>query len=297
MRFWWLLLFYSPLLAQKTQLPQVAAGTLQRHTVASQFVAARLVDVWLPPGYSPLARYDVLYMHDGQMLFDAQTTWNKQSWQVDETLAGLMAQNKIRPVIVVGVHNNGSYRRSEYWPEQALPLLPPQVLVQTLAHFPDSLPRAEAYLNFLVNELKPFIDSTYAVHHTRNHTFIAGASMGGLISLYAATRYPGVFGGAACLSTHWVGFDNTMMAETADAFIRYFETRLPAKNRPRLYFDCGDQTLDRSYKPFQDRFDSMARGRGYTRKRYQSLFFAGQDHSEEAWAARFHLPVAFLLSR
>ena len=111
----------SPLLAADNNtppLPEVSAGQLLRlPQIASAYVPSRPIDVWLPEGYSSAQRYAVLYMHDGQMLFDARTTWNGQSWQVAETAQQLQQQGQVRPFIVVGIHNIGAARHSEYFPQ------------------------------------------------------------------------------------------------------------------------------------------------------------------------------------
>ena len=106
----------------------VSSGTVKRlEKFASKYVDARNVDVWLPDGYSPKKKYAVLYMHDGAMLYDATTTWNKQEWSVDETLGKLIKEGKVKDVIVVGVWNNGEFRHSEYYPQKSLEFLPPDV--------------------------------------------------------------------------------------------------------------------------------------------------------------------------
>ena len=187
-------------------LPGVQHGRVERWAnVPSQHVDPRHVDVWLPEGYSPAKRYAVLYMHDGQMLFDARTTWNKQAWNVQDALARLRAAGRIRDVIVVGVWNNGKWRHSEYLPQAFLLGLPAGFREALVREGLQGKPQSDAYLRFLVEELKPAIDARYATRPDRDNTFIMGSSMGGLISVYAMNRYPEVFGGAAGLSTHWVG--------------------------------------------------------------------------------------------
>ena len=93
------------------QNPKVSSGTLQRlENFNSVYVDARNVDIWLPEGYSENQKYAVLYMHDGNMLYDAETTWNKQSWEVDEVASKLISEGKTKQFMVVGVWNNGQKR-------------------------------------------------------------------------------------------------------------------------------------------------------------------------------------------
>ncbi|HZX29035.1 MAG TPA: alpha/beta hydrolase-fold protein, partial [Telluria sp.] len=183
-----------------------ASGQVERWAAfPSRFVAARNVDVWLPAGYSPARRYNVLYMHDGQMLFDASTTWNGQAWQVDAAIARLVAAGRLPDTIVVGIWNNGPARFAEFMPQKVLATMDAAALQDLDRASPGERPQADAYLRFLVQELKPAIDRRYATWPDRAHTFLMGSSMGGLISLYGLVEYPDVFGGAACLSTHWTG--------------------------------------------------------------------------------------------
>lgn len=111
----WLATVFAPLAF--AQLPQPSTGAIQRlENFPSRFVSPRNIDAWLPEGYKPDKEYPVLYMHDGQMLFDSTTTWNGQEWGVDEILGRLIREKRIRPCIVVGVWNAGGDSISELKP-------------------------------------------------------------------------------------------------------------------------------------------------------------------------------------
>lgn len=298
----------SPLLAAANNtppLPQVSVGQLLRlPELASAYVPSRPIDVWLPEGYSSAQRYAVLYMHDGQMLFDSSTTWNGQSWQVAETAQQLQQQGQVRPFIVVGIHNIGAARHSEYFPEQPFLSLPEAVQQQLyqLERAPGvplfaGAVYSDNYLRFLVTELKPYIDQHFATDPAREATFIMGSSMGGLISWYAQSRYPQVFGGAAALSTHWPGTFSVENNPIPQAFLNYLEQQLPAAGQHKWYFDYGDQTLDALYPPLQQQVDRLFRRKGFSAPLWHSELFAGTDHSEQAWAARLATPLHFLLAK
>lgn len=287
------------------QEPAIAAGRIQRHeNFASQFVTARNVDVWLPGNYSDKKKYDVLYMHDGQMLFDSNSTWNHQAWEVDNAVTKLHKEGKIQDLIVVGVWNGGSTRHTDYFPQRPYENLSPAEKDTVTAQLQRAgrtneifKPVSDNYLKFLVQELKPFIDSTYSTLTKKENTFIMGSSMGGLISMYAICEYPGLFGGAACLSTHWPGtftLDNNPMP---DAFINYLESHLPKPASNKIYFDCGDQTLDALYPGIQKQVDAVMKAKGFTAKNWMTKYFPGEDHSEKAWRKRLDIPLIFLLGK
>ena len=107
-------------------LPKVTTGIVERiENFKSQFVTERTIDIWLPENYSAKKKYSVLYMHDGQMLYDPETTWNKQAWDVDDILGKLMQESKIQDVIVVGMFNGGSTRHADYFPQRPFESLTP----------------------------------------------------------------------------------------------------------------------------------------------------------------------------
>jgi len=297
----------STLVIGQKPVSKVASGTLQRFAdFPSKHVAPRNVDVWLPEGYNSKKRYAVLYMHDGQMLFDSASTWNHQEWGVDETMSKLLKEKKIRQSIVVGVWNIPELRRREYGPQKPFGYLSAADQQMVAA---EKDPRTQQsvlgegllsdnYLKFLVTELKPFVDSVFSTRPDRKNTFVAGSSMGGLISMYAICEYPEVFGGAACLSTHWVGpifraENNPVPA----AFMAYLKDHLPTPKTHKIYFDHGTTTLDALYPPFQKQADEVMRSKGFSNKNWMTRAFEGKDHSEKAWAERLDVPLFFLLKK
>jgi enterochelin esterase-like enzyme len=143
----------------------------------------------------------------------------------------------------------------------------------------------------------PFIEKNYAVRKGPEHTFIAGSSMGGLISLYAICEYPRVFGGAACLSTHWPGIFTMENNPVPDALLDYLRSYLPAPGKHKLYFDHGTTTLDTLYPPLQKKADEVLKNKGFTSSNWVTMEFPGEDHSETAWGKRLSLPLIFLLGR
>lgn len=307
---WSIALSISPYInavLQGQTLPVPSAGKIVRlEQFPSKFVVPRNIDVWLPQGYDSLAmraqRYSVLYMHDGQMLFDTAITWNKQEWRVDETITELLSESKIRPCIVVGIWNTGKTRHSEYFPAKVFHRLPKEIRDSLLVSALQGKVQSDNYLKFLTQELKPYIDSVFRTYPSQENTFIAGSSMGGLISCYALCEYPQIFGGAACLSTHWVGNVQWQNGIIPRQIYRYLAEFLPqpmekSKRTCRVYFDYGTATLDSLYKPYQQMVDRIMKKKGYKAKNWQTIEFPGEEHSERAWAKRFVLPCVFLLKK
>jgi enterochelin esterase-like enzyme len=293
--------------APATSATESAPGRLEIHeNFPSRHVAPRSVRVWLPPDHDRGEACDVLYMQDGQNLFAPANPWGHGPWDVDRHLLALRAQGGIRKTMVVGIDSAGVDRSREYAPQAALERLPAQARRHGLGAEGAPL-LGEAYLRFLVGELKPFIDGRYRTRAGRAHTHAVGSSLGGVVSLYALARYSKVFGAAACLSTHWpIALGPGMLepepsAETlgmADAFLGWLADSLPRAGRHRLYFDHGDQTLDALYGPFQARMNEIAARKGYRAARdYRSEAFPGSPHDESAWRARLAIPLSFLLAK
>ena len=296
-----LVLLISALLtviSASAQLPRVSTGRIVRwEKIGDRNIAPRNIDIWLPQDYDPARKYAVLYMHDGQMLFDSAITWNKQEWMADETAGRLLSERRIRPTIIVGIWNNGAYRHQEYFPEKPLLQLDSTVANSIIRNELKGKAMADEYLRFIVYTLKPMVDSAFSTRKERSATFIAGSSMGGLISMYAFCEYPYVFGGAACLSTHWPGSLRYNDPSIPMALIGYMREKLPAPGKRKIYFDHGDRTLDSLYGKWQLHADQAMHEKGYRSGSWITRIFSGEDHSERAWQRRLHEPLIFLMSR
>ncbi len=257
-----------------------------QHIHSPQLGNWRDVLVYLPPSYfkNENRRYPVLYMQDGQNLFDAETSYAGE-WHVDETMEQL-GREEGQEAIVVGIPNAGAQRLAEYTP------------------FPDPEfggGQGDRYLAFVVQTIKPLIDGAFRTLPNRQHTGIVGSSLGGLISLYAFFRYPDVFGFAGVMSPSlWVG---------DGAIYRFLEE---APYRPgKIYLDAGT----REYGGVHDGPDSVerARSRRYyatVRRVKRILVHKGYrpfrdllhieeplgQHHEAAWARRLPELVRFFLT-
>ena len=165
-----------------SQVPIVSAGTIKHfEKFPSKFVEARNVDVWLPPGYDQKKKYAVVYMQDGQMLFDSSFTWTRTEWKTDETVSRLLEEKKIKDCIIVGIWNTSAGRHADYFPQKAFELLPKYQQDSIYKAnktaggdlFNNTTIHSDNYLRFMVSELKPFIDSAFSTESNRQNTFIA----------------------------------------------------------------------------------------------------------------------------
>jgi len=279
---------------ESVEVPGPALGVSGRRVVIpsfpSQQVAARQVEIWLPPGYGrDTVRYPVLYMHDGQNVFDPATSYGGVDWGIDEWMTRLIAERKIRPAIVVAVWTT-SRRPQELMAQKAVPAGDTVFSLGIVREAARGPLLGDAYARFFVEELKPYIDRTYRTRRGRSDTFIMGSSMGGIASLYAAAEYPNVYGAVGAISTHFPAGDG--------ALIDYLAGHMPDPATHRIYMDRGTATLDSTYAPYQPRADSLFRARGYRDEvNFRTRVFEGGEHNERSWRVRIDEALIFLLGR
>jgi alpha-amylase len=242
-----------------------SVSVLDTAFVMPQLGRPRRVWIYLPPGYADSrARYPVLYMHDGQNVFDAATSFAGE-WGVDESLDSLAARGD-PGVIVVAVDNGGQRRMDEYspWRDPAR-----------------GGGEGDAYVAFLVKTLKPWIDRHYRTRTDPAHTGVAGSSMGGLISLYAALEYPATFGRVGVFSpAFW-------FAPSIYAYARHAHPR----RGTRIYIVMGGQEGDAPERYVRDaqRMADTLRAAGFTG--VESVVRPDGAHSEWFWRREF--PAAY----
>lgn len=245
----------------------------------SRFVPrSRTVCVWLPPGYDahPHRRYPVLYMHDGQNLFDPHTAFAGNPWWADEHTECAVRAGRTPPVILVGIANTED-RLHEYGPRRCGP-------AQT-----HDLSRA--YGRFVVEEVKPFIDTEYRTRPERVHTGVGGSSMGGLISLHLAKWYPGVFGKCMAMSAS-LWWDR-------EFFLRTLDTSTLWQKSCAVWADAGDREgrTPAGCAATARRVRWLAQLLRKRGARVGHLEVPGGTHSEGAWGERLPRALAWLYER
>lgn len=221
----------------------------------------RKIWIWTPADYDTVEkRYPVLYMHDAQNLFDASTSYSGE-WKIDEYLDSLPNPN----VIVVGIEHGNEKRISELTP---------------FSHEKYGGGEAEKYLEFLRKTLKPHIDSTFRTLPDRDNTVIMGSSLGGLLSFYAAVKYPETFGRAGVFSpSFW--FSDEIYTLTKNAI---FDTS------SKFYFMAGTNE-DESLVPDVEKMIKILQDKGLPQQNIKLKVVEGGEHNEAAWSREF--PEAF----
>ncbi|MGV3459324.1 MAG: alpha/beta hydrolase [Flavobacterium sp.] len=280
---------------------QTKSTIIKLDNVKSKYVAPRNVEIYLPAAYfaEPNRRFPVLYMHDGQNVFNPETSTHKIAWDADKAADSLINAKIMQPVIIVAMWNTVNTRYMEYFPEKAFNYFKPEDkkamddLVKLMNVEPNWL--ADEYLKFIIEELKPYMDQNYQTLPDQANTAICGSSMGGLISMYAMSEYPEVFGQAACISTHWpVLFDNQNMGPS-QAIRDYMNGKFPSPKKHRIWFDFGTNTLDQYYQVHQNMVDAMMKKKGYKKgKNWETHKYKGAEHNEKAWRDRFAEVLTFL---
>jgi predicted alpha/beta superfamily hydrolase len=240
------------------------------HIISENFDMAQLgrqrrIWIYLPADYATShKKYPVIYMHDGQNLFDEYTSGYGE-WGIDEILDKLPANEES---IIIGIDHGGDYRITEYDPYDSK----------------YGKGRGDDYVDFLVNTLKPYIDKNYRTEKGAKHTTIAGSSMGGLISMYAILKYPDVFGNAGVFSpAFWIAPDIYQFAE---------QKRLPAK--ARVYFVCGD-IEDKTMVADMKKMVEILQAKGIDEANIPTVIMQGEKHNEKQWNKDFPAFYSWLI--
>ena len=231
--------------------------------------------MYLPPDYNTAVdrRYPVLYLHDGQNLFDAATAFAGNEWGLDELAENLISSGQIEALIIVGIYNAGPKRMAEYTPVR------------------DRRARggrAKQYAKLIVEDLKPFIDSEYRTLGDRSNTALGGSSLGGLVTLYLGLRYPNVFGKLIVMSPSVWWANRAILREVKS---------VKRKPEQKIWLDIGtcegnnpescvrdarllrDALLAKGWKPDVD---------------FRFVEDEGAGHNEKAWGYRMAEALKFL---
>ena len=302
-RFVLALLALLALAPARASQPADTGRLLDYRDVEAAGLPAQRLTVWLPPGYDrdTATRYPVLYMHDGHNLFDPALSNFNKVWAADRAMLAASADGTVRPHIIVGVWAPGADRYRQYLPRPVHEAAPPALRAQMDAMAGGPIV-SDAYLAWLAGPLKRWVDASFRTLPGRDHTAIAGSSMGGLMSCHAFLERPDIYGRAACVSSHWPAADPRAPdrddAALAAFWRGWFAARLGRADGRRLWLDHGTATLDAFYAPYQREVDVAIAGAGWVRGRdWESRVYQGAEHEENAWAARLPEILRWLLEQ
>lgn len=238
-------------------------------SVSSEFLEQnRNVIVWLPPSYNHTNNhYPVLYMHDGQNVFDHLTSSFGSEWRIDEIVTDLITREMINEIIVVAVYNTTD-RSAEYAPTK----------------------KGNHYTRFMIEELMPMVNGRYRTKTGPENTAVMGSSLGGLIAFDLAWENPEVFGKAGCLSPAYL--------VNKDEILKRVKKDKSAYKNVKFYMDCGTLGVDKEILPGYRKMIKILHKKGYVDDVNLLVFEdAGADHTEAAWAGRVHKPLLFFFGK
>lgn len=255
-------------------------------TESAFFDITRNVEVWLPPGYGedPERRYPVIYMHDGQNLFDPRIANTGTDWGVDEAMMANVEAGLHDPAIVVGIWST-SLRGYELSPWHG----------------------ATNYARMILEEIKPRVDAEFLTLTDRDNTYTMGSSMGGLVSMYLVRTHPDVFSACGCVATHvplspiiaqeYLGLETGDYTDLETPYlVQEAAANASLPTDVRMYFDWGTEGLDALYPPVMAELEPWLEGQNLVAgETYAYREFVGETHNEAAWRARVHLQLAWLL--
>lgn len=239
-------------------------------------VSQRDILVYLPPGYGvdPTRRYPVLYMHDGQNLFDPQEAFGGVAWAVDEAAQTLILTGRIEPLLIIGIYNSGADRIHEYMP------------VKTLSgKMKGHGGKADLYGRMIIEEMKPFIDREYLTKPEREFTGMGGSSLGGLVTLHLGFKRPDVFSRLAVLSPSAWWANNHIIREAA-----LLGERIPL----RIWLDIGRREGSRIKHQVRALKEILLANGWKSGEDFAYFEIPDAKHEEAAWAARFDNVLEFL---
>ena len=267
------ILFWTNRSAQRTVEGKITGQVKYHRNLKGEGINDRDIIVWLPPGYDAQkkTRYPVLYMQDGQNIVDPATSSFGVDWKIDESLDSLIKNKIIEPVIVVGIYNTNN-RMKEYTPGD----------------------KGNAYMNFVVNTVKPLIDSAYSTKSDRAHTMVGGSSAGGIFSFMLVWEHPDVFSKAICMSPAF-RLPNGMAGDWN--YVTTVHESKPKFKDLFFYIDNGGVGLESELQPGIDEMLPILKAKGY-KEGVNFIFIQDKNarHFESEWAKRFPLAIKWLLN-
>lgn len=247
----------------------------------------RIVDFWAPQGGSD----HILIAHDGQNIFDRSTATFLYTWKLAQTSIRVAFENGMRPPLIIGVFHSSTKndphgRAKDLCPQDPFSEGMQPAFAPTLS--PNQL-RGNQYLKTIFDDIVPTIAQRTNTHYEPKQTAMIGSSMGGLATLYSATKFSDRFSTALSLSPHWI--------LAGEPLVDWMIPKLPTEGNFRIWMSRGTKGLDRLYEATQNRADLLMRQCGWNESRFVSKVYHRTSHNERSWASYVHQPLRFWLNK
>ena len=288
----------------------VSFGELENFVIESDY-DTREIQIYYPNNKIIDSDTLFIFMNDGEELFNAAESWHNMEWGIDEKIEQMNLNENELNFVIIGIQSakkgnrffvDETKRYAEYFPKESIPYFDSGFKKRRYQEWVNR--NNLYYLEFLTEDVIPFVEDKFDISLNNKNLGIIGASMGGLAALNALIEHPDLFGFAGCISTHWVGIKPLEYFllplvgkidgddDTANAIISYIEDNITNIDDQKIYFDHGTIGLDSLYSTPQRRVNKILDSKS---KDYKYLVFEGYDHYAPEFGSRFDSVLEYLV--
>ena len=288
----------------------VSFGELENFVIESDY-DSRKIQIYYPNNKIINSDTLFIFMNDGEELFNAAESWHNMEWGIDEKIEQMNLNESELNFVIIAIHSakkgnrffvDETKRYAEYFPKESIPYFDSGFKKRRYQEWVNK--NNLYYLEFLTEDVIPFVEDKFDILLNNKNLGIIGASMGGLAALNALIEHPDLFGFAGCISTHWVGIKPLEYVllplvgkidgddDTANAIISYIEDNITNIDDQKIYFDHGTIGLDSLYSTPQRRVNKILDSKS---KNYKYLVFDGYDHYASEFGSRFDGVLEYLV--
>ena len=288
----------------------VSFGELESFVIESDY-DTRKIQIYYPNNKKIDSDTLFIFMNDGEELFNAAESWHNMEWGIDEKIEEMNLNESELNFVIIAIHSakkgnrffvDETKRYAEYFPKESIPYFDSGFKKRRYQEWVNN--NNLYYLEFLTEDVIPFVEEKFDISLNNKNLGIIGASMGGLAALNALIEHPDLFGFAGCISTHWVGIKPLEYVllplvgkidgddDTANAIISYIEDNITNIDDQKIYFDHGTVGLDSVYSTPQRRVNAILDSKS---KDYKYLVFDGYDHYAPEFGSRFDSVLEYLV--
>ncbi len=278
--------------SQEAKLIQIdSSNSIYRiENFPSRYIKSRSIDIYLPPNYDSTKSYKVIYLQDGQNLFDPKVAYQNEAMELHK----ILEEKSIQDLIVIGIWNT-EQRFREYLTNEIYNSLQKKNRKYIKREFIGS-PLGDNYLRFITEELIPYIENKYSISKNKSDRIVGGISMGGLISFYAGITNSNLFGKILCISTHWPLSVIQNRESIVEEYFPIWNKYINQQDSTKIYFDYGTENIDSWYSFSQNQLNDLLKdAQAQTSIQFKCLKFEGQSHSMSDWKSRIGDAILYLI--